>query len=176
VGVVGAGAAIAGVAAATGGSKSTPTSSPATTQLPTTTPTPPPTTAPPSGLTGHWVGTGADGFLLIQSKPGQPDCSVNLDASLDISQSGSTLTGTVVLTVRNPGPCAQDTMRSGTHTGSVSGSMVTMVINLPPPAPGKSTITFNLTGTVSGNRMSGAVNGSGTNGETLTGTWAVSRQ
>jgi hypothetical protein len=177
VGVVGAGAAIAGVAAATGGSKSTPTSSPATTQLPTTTPTLPPTTAPPSGLTGHWVGTGSDGFLLIQSKPGQPDCPVNLDVSLDISQSGSTLTGTVVLTVRNPGPCAiQDTMRSGTHTGSVSGSMVTMVITSPPPAPGKSTITFNLTGTVSGNRMSGALTGSSTNTETLTGTWAVNRQ
>jgi hypothetical protein len=54
--------------------------------------------------------------------------------------------------------------------------MVTMVMTLPPPAPGKSTLTFNLTGTVSGNRMSGGLTGSGTNNETFTGIWAVNRQ
>jgi hypothetical protein len=175
VGIVGAGAAAATVAAAAGGSKSTPAPSPSTTQPPMTTPTPP-TTAPPTDLTGHWAGTGADGFLMIDRQPGQPDCTVNLDISLDLSQSGSAVTGTGVGTVRG-GTCSfSDPSRQGTVSGSASGSAVTMVINLPPPAPGKSAITFNLSGTVAANRMTGTLTGTSTKGETFTGTWALNRQ
>lgn len=80
-------------------------------------------------LTGTWVATG---FF-----PGTA-------ATVQLAQSGSSLTGTWVSTQGGP---------SGTLSGSVNGSSVSMTFTVPPPTD--CTFPISVTATVNGNQMTG---------------------
>ena len=184
--VLAAGGAAAVVATTSGGdSADSPTTPPGTP------PTPPPTTLPPASpppaasLSGTWAGNHpGDGMLLIFSGcsvcPNTPATS-GTDMLLNLTQSGSALSGDVFLTLRedSPGSCAAGSCSENpigevvpfSITGTVSGTSVTMQMT-----GGEPTGTITLNGTVTDNRMSGTLTGSDEGGRTITGTWAVNRQ
>ncbi|MBI3932325.1 MAG: hypothetical protein HY317_02825 [Acidobacteria bacterium] len=186
VGVVGAGAAVAAVAMGGGGGGGRTTVTPSTTQpgggptttspgAPTTTMAPPPTTQPSGSLTGTWLGTGQNGFAMIRKQTGQPDCQIASDVTLQLTQSGSSLTGNLTAVTRAAAPSGCDTIgdrQDGPVTGTVSGVSVGLAWVEAPD------LTFNLAGSVSGdNTLSGSLAGASTDGsETFSGTWAVVRQ
>ena len=156
---------------------------------PTTLPAPPPTTLPAptpppaASLTGTWIGNRpGDGMVLTWSFcsdlcPNTP-ISAGLDMLLNLSQSGSTLSGNLVLTVREASPvgcpadpnCTKGPIGEVTPfsvTGTVSGTSVTLQLVGEPGI---------LNGTVTGNRMTGSLTGTANNGASITGTWSVNLQ
>ena len=82
-------------------------------------------------LMGTWVATG---FF-----PGTATT-----ATVQLAQSGSSLTGTWIGTSSGP---------SGTLSGSVNGSSVSMTFTVPPPTD--CTFPISVTATVNGNQMTG---------------------
>lgn len=140
-----------------------------------TTSTAPSTTTIPAGISGQWIGNASnDGGLFL---PGP--CGEQHDLQLTIEQSGNTLSGTVIFTVRSytnqTGSCA-DLPPPGTQylpstlNGTISDSRVQFGATdqgYPPSAPGH---TLPFTGTVEANRMSGTACASNDC------PWAVSRQ
>ncbi len=169
-GVVGGGAAVAGVAVAAGGRG----------EMPTTTTTT--TTLPPS-LTGSWVGTAPDGIILTTNI----ECETESDLSLDLTQTGPGLGGTLTLVVRklNPGPppppnsCSDPvgTVRGPFPlSGTVGAGSVSFTATFPQPenprTPGA--LTVNFMGTFTAVRMSGAF--ACVANCPQAGTWAVNRR
>jgi hypothetical protein len=175
LGLIGGGAAAAGIAAAAGGGGgSGPTSppasgtpSPSTTPAPTPAPTPTPAPAPtpsPSpgaGLTGRWTGT-----LNVTDTIGSPGCGVLVaSATLDLTQNGNALSGTMSVTVISNGSapkCAPPgTTGSGPlSNGSASGATVQFSTSIASPSqPDPVAIVFSgsATGTTPGSVLSGAV-------------------
>ena len=118
-----------------------------------------PSTSPPTSPTpavvvsGTWSGTGSDSFSPER-------------ITLNITQSGTTLSGTASLDAANPadGTCGScHKVKRGTLTGTLSGSSLTISMRFPPggdvPAP-LCEAELNATGTVAGLRMTGAYTGS----------------
>jgi hypothetical protein len=184
-GVIAAGGAAAVVAATSGGSDTPSTPAPPATTTPAG---PPPTTLPaPSPppaatLTGTWVGNRpGDGMVLTFAGCGGCPNSPNGGASdmvLNLSQSGSALSGNLTLTTREsfPAGCPADPnctkvvigeVITYSITGTVSGTSVTMQFT---GASG------TMSGTVSGNRMTGNLTGTSSDGTPITGTWSVNLQ
>jgi hypothetical protein len=161
-GVVGGGAAVAGVAVATGGHDNT-------------------TTLPPS-VAGHWVGTAPDGIIITTNL----ECGVESDLTLDLTQAGTTIGGTWTSVLRRlnpnppPGSLCTDAlgMRMGpvAVSGTVGAGNVSFTITLPPPenpkTPGPLTVSFM--GTFTTARMSGTW-ACGANC-VQSGNWAVNRR
>ena len=120
-------------------------------------------------LTGRWLGAFPDGIFL-------PDavCEREFDLQLDLTQSGSALTGTGTLRVRvstGGSSCA--------HVGDVGSNALTGTVGTDgsiairfSPVPG---VTADLTGTVLGNHMRGAITFR-IRSETNVGTWTLNRQ
>jgi hypothetical protein len=99
------------------------------------------TTAPSApSLTGTWVGTTND--VLVGTA----------DFSASITQSGSTLSGTYT-----SGAVQSNDLngKTGTLTGSVAGSTVTIMFSPTAPVPNGVSCPFSATVTVSGNQMTG---------------------
>ena len=188
--VLAAGGAVA-VVAATSGSDDAQNGPP-----PTATPGGPPSTVPPSPppaaatLTGTWIGNRpTDGGFLTFTGCGlctNTPTSSGSDVVLNLSQSGSALSGSASLTVKEAPPagcpaepnCTQGPIGAvieATVTGTVSGTDVMMQWTGQPPGGGGS-FTVILNGTVSGNRMSGTLNLTATSGYPASGTWAVNLQ
>jgi len=188
--VLAAGGAAAVVAATSGGEGGASTPSPPPTTVPAG---PPPTTLatppPPASLTGTWVGNRpADGLDLSTGCGSGVQCDCGLDTVLELVQSGDSLSGSVVNTIKenpptacgDPGPsgacnCGEiGELLSGTVTGgSVSGATVTMQWLVPQDNGSIGLFVFN--GTLAGDRMSGTMMGTGEQSIT-SGTWAVNRQ
>jgi hypothetical protein len=185
-GVAVAGGAAAVIATSKGGGGSSTQGPPATTP-----PAGPPTTMPPSppppaaGLGGTWTGNRpGDGMVLTFSGcdecPSTPSTS-GADMVLNLSQSGSALSGTLFITTQedSPGSCATGSCAGHpigevipfSVTGAVSGTSVMMQMT-----GGQSGGTLTMNGTVTDNRMIGSVTGTDEDGILLTGTWAVNLQ
>src|SRR5262249_27988464 len=101
--VGGVAAAGVGVAVAAGGGGGSPGSSSSTGGASTR--PPPHTGAPPGGgsssLTGHWVGLAGNGEGITEVISGQGlSCSFTFDITTDLTQSGTTFTGTGTSTTR----------------------------------------------------------------------------
>lgn len=183
IALIGGGAAAAGVAAAAGGGdvsgasptpasstpnpSPTPAATPTATPAPTPTPAPSPTPTPTTGsLTGRWVGT-------LNFAP-DSHCTWGLGMTLDLTQTGTNLSGSTVFTVSS-GSSAADCEPVGTTTtypivsGSVNGLDVTFAIR------GQGFDSVTLTGRQSGNTMSGTALDQ-QNQSTRTGAWNAVRQ
>ena len=186
VGGVAVAAGAAAVVATSGeGSSNSGTQGPPPTTLPAPPPTtlPAPTPPPSASLTGTWIGNRpGDGMVLTWSFcsdlcPNTP-ISAGLDMLLTLSQSGSNLSGNLLLTIREaqPSGCAADPsctkgpigeVVSFSMAGTVSGTSVTLQFVGEPAI---------LNGTVTGNRMTGSLTGTANNGASMTGTWSVNLQ
>lgn len=169
LGIVGGAAAAAGVAVAVGGGggSTTPTTQPPSMTTPTTTTTMPP--PPQPDLTGQWTGTSPDGSTQTAGRcAGQQD-----DSFATLSQSGSSLSGTITFRVRvaAPDPTCDPVGFQGTGTlaGTVGSGAVSFTITYAPDA------NFACTGTYTNNRASGTWLRSdpGHNGA---GVWSINRQ
>jgi hypothetical protein len=101
-------------------------------------------------LTGRWVGLAPDGFIVSDPQ----SCDSAEDIQMDITQSGTTLTGTQTSSTRalTPGRnCGViGFVATTSFTGTVSGSAVTVTI----PQEHGQTLTLSLT--LTGNRLSGS--------------------
>jgi hypothetical protein len=130
---------------------------PPTTTVATSTTT---TTASPDDLTGQWIGDASNDGGLSDPDP----CGEEDDLLLSIQQSGNTLSGSVIFTVRSytnqTGICAslppvgtqyRPSILNGTHNGNNVQFGATDQ-GYPPSAPGH---TLPFSGTVDGSRMSG---------------------
>lgn len=160
LGIVGAAGAAAAVAVATGsGGPSAGQTSSAT-----------------ISLAGHWFATGTDGVIGVFKGASGPDCALEFDVSVDVTQSGITLSGTGTHTMRasSCNPFDIGSVGPMMFTGSVSGGSLTLAVTLKPPADVPILSTF--VGAVSGNRISGTHSGANSRNESLSGTWAVTRQ
>jgi hypothetical protein len=172
-GVVGAGAAAAGIAVAAGGHGESAT----TTTTTTTT-----TTLPPVNVSGNWAGTAPDGIIITTNV----ECDAEADLFLDLTQAGTSLSGTWRAVVRrlnpNPPPRSNCSDTTGNVLGpySISGTVgaegLSFTVAIPPaPPPGPpAPLTVNFTGTFTATRMSGTW-ACATNCP-QTGTWAVNRR
>jgi len=124
---------------------------------------------PGGDLTGRWVGVAPDGLIFF---PGtMTNCSLENDLRLDLTQVGSALGGTITATIRVPrSSCGQigDVATLAMTNGTVSGTGFSFVTS----SQGRVVATFS--GTVTGNRMSGVVIGSGDGMQV--GTFAATRQ
>jgi hypothetical protein len=109
------------------------------------------------------------------------------DLVLNLSQSGSALSGSGSMTVTEapPAGCAADpNCNQGpiglviplAVTGTVSGSTVAMQWSGTVPGPTGISFVINATGTVAGNRMSGTATFTSPSVPTAQGTWAVNLQ
>jgi hypothetical protein len=142
------------------------------------TPTPPPATS----LSGTWTGNRpGDGWVLTFSGCGGcPNTPTNAGADLvlTLTQSGTSLSGTLVQTTREvqPAGCSADPtctkavigeVITFSMAGTVNGTSVALQMVGAPAA---------MSGTVSGNRIAGTLNGTSNDGSTFTGTWSVNRQ
>jgi len=129
----------------------------------------PPTTLPAS-VTGRWVGTGSDGMFVLTNV----SCVEEFDIALDLTQSGTNLTGTMTLTVRKPVARPECPPPGFTTSYSLSGTVASGSINfslaIEPP------FTSTFTGTFTNTRMSGTVAGTGFNGQPQTARWSANRQ
>ena len=148
---------------------------------PTSMPTPPPV----ASLSGTWIGNRpSDGMFLTFGGCGLCNTpnSAGFDMLLNLSQSGSTLSGNLVLTTREASPAgcpADPNCTKGpigevipfSVTGTVSGTSVTM--QLTDGGPGNPAI---MSGTATGNRMMGSTTGTANDGRPITGTWSVNHQ
>jgi hypothetical protein len=138
-----------------GGGSSPTTSTSAPTVVPTPAPSPTPTTTPAGEtLTGGWQGT------LTETQP--DGCVQDHALTFDLTHSGSAVSGSGVAVV-GPRTCRDALGASipGPVSGSVNGAAVQLVFQ-----------NAKMTGTVSGNTMSGTF--STTEGDQ--GTWSITRQ
>lgn len=176
VALIGGGAA-AGLAVAKGGggesgSSSTPASatpSPSAPPASTPSPTPAPTPTPPpvtGNLGGRWVGTGS-------FSPDPTYCTWSFGLTVDLTQTGMSLSGTAVFTTMsssgNAGCEPVGTALTAPISGSVNGSNV--ILTSSPEADH----VVTLAGTPSGNSMSGTVQDQ-KHGRTRNGAWTAARQ
>lgn len=169
------GVAVAGgaVAVASGkGTEGTSASGSSNTAAPTLAPTPAPTPSPTPGseFAGHWSGT----MQWLRTNPGSSDCSLTLDVSFDLTQSGSAVGGTLawVTRVASPPTCGSAGQSgAGPVSGSASGPAITMKWD-----PAGQPATFTLTGTLTGRTINGTLTGAATDNvpEKFTGTFTVS--
>lgn len=117
----------------------------------------------PASLTGRWTGVAPDGAIWA---PGSDLCEAESDMQLDVTHTGTALTGTIYMITRAlksnpPRGCSPSAGSHALTNGTVTGTEVSVVI---PEA------TFR--GTVSGNRIAGVVIGLDRG---QVGTFAVSR-
>jgi len=153
--------------------------------------------APPTAsLSGIWVGNRpADGMVLSFSGcgacAGAPSSSA-ADVALNISDSSHALSGSATLTVREASTvgcpaqpeCSHGPVGEVTAAGVIGsvgvGGRVTMqwTASMRNGGPDPMPVLFTLEGTVSANRMSGAVilAGAGVPGGRADGTWSVDLQ
>jgi hypothetical protein len=127
---------------------------------------PEPTPAPPDA-TGRWAGR-------FVEDPSPSQCSVTSDLSLDLRQSGATVTGTFQLVIRSATPAPQDpcpVAPGDAFTGPVRGTVNGNSIRLELQITGGP--TFVLAGTISGNRMGGT---SPPDADGPGGSWELMRQ
>jgi hypothetical protein len=147
----------------------------ATTVAPTPTPAPaspaPPTPAPTPTVTGAWSGTSTDsqGATVV---------------TMELTQSGSTVTGTVTTRAPDPadGSCnACHRNKRGTFTGTLAGSVLTMELAFAAGADGDPTPICSATMIapalgVTGDSIAGTFTGSDTcEGAFLNGTISLRR-
>lgn len=179
VGVVAAGAAVAGVAVASGGGRDGRGVTTTTTLAlaPATTTPGPPATTPPASLTGTWVGLNPDGMVVDVATP---SCVRALDLTLNLVQSGSSLTGTARIVVREltPGRTSCNGGVGLSAPGSLSGTVVSNTVTFVCTIDGGNSFppTFNFTGTFTASRMSGTFVTPPDPPPPGTGTWSVNRQ
>jgi hypothetical protein len=126
--------------------------------------------APTPNLTGRWVGTGADGVFITTN----PSCFDEFDLVMDLTQTGSTLTGSYGGNRRRVGPnppAGCPPVGTPTDpvmlTGTVGQGTLSFQLAVTPPA------TF--TGTFTGNRMSGTFTSTFMD-QQQTGRWSANRQ
>jgi hypothetical protein len=187
-GLAAAGGAAAVIATSKGeGGSSTPGPPVTTPPGPPPTTLPAPTPPPATDLSGTWIGNRpGDGMVLTWSFcsdlcPNTP-ISSGVDMLLTLSQSGINLSGNLLLTTREAQPAgcaaAPNCTKGGigevtpfSVTGTVSGTSVTM--QLTDGGPGSPAI---MSGTATGNRMTGSLTGTANNGASITGTWSVNLQ
>jgi len=167
IGLAGAaGAAVAvGVGGGDGGGSGSTGGPPA--GMPNPNPTPAPTPLPAPDVTGRWVGQFAENASAVQ-------CSVTSDLALDLQQSGTSVSGSFVLSVRAATPAPQDPCPveagdsfGGLTSGNVNGDTIELELQIT-GGP-----RFFLAGTVSTDRMGGT---SPPDSEGPGGTWELTRQ
>lgn len=170
-GLAAAGGAVAVVAGGKGsdGDSATGTASAPSTPTPTPAPTPAPT--PGSEFAGRWSGA----MQWLRTNAGGNDCNVTLDASFELTQSGTTVSGSLTAVTRSASPSGCDRAGQsggGPVTGSASGATLTLRWD-----PLDQPVTFNLAGTLAGGIIMGTLTGAATDNvpERFTGTFSVSR-
>ena len=140
---------------------------------PTAGPPPPPASPsgpPPATLAGAWTGTGTD-----------PQGAEKM--SWMVTQSGSALTGSADLSPLNAadGSCAScHKFKTGTLTGSLSGSTLALTLTFPSGGDGvptpMCTITFDAAATLDGGRITATYTGDDScEGPFTGGTFVMSR-
>jgi len=166
LGLVGGGAAAVGVGVAVavgGGKENDGTTGPGPAGTPEPTPTPGP------DVSGHWSGSYIEG-------PSATRCRVTADLTLDLSQSGSNVTGTFQLGIltaasvpEDPCPVQPGDAIPGSASGSLNGTDISLLLQI--PVAGNP--AAQLYGTVSGDRMGGT---SPPDAEGSVVSWDVMRQ
>jgi hypothetical protein len=121
-------------------------------------------------VNGRWVGVAPDGLIFVpQADAG---CGLENDLQLDLTQAGSAVSGTITTKIRvlARSGCGQigDVQMSPLANGTVNGTNVSFRLF----SGGRFVATFS--GTVTGNRISGIVIGSGDGSQV--GTFAATRQ
>lgn len=125
----------------------------------TATPAPAPT---PTSLTGRWIGVAPDGNIISDPQ----SCDSEQDLTFDLTQTGTTLSGTVSDRPRkhNPSVCsAPTTGKVVSLTGTVGADVFSFTV------PGERARTVNCSGTFTSTRLTGTCDGGN-------GTFAVNRQ
>jgi hypothetical protein len=189
--VLAAGGAAAVIATTSGDESSAGPSPPPTTPAgPPPTPAPAPTPSPAANLSGTWVGNWpTDGLQMTFVGCGfctNTPTNQGSDAVLNLSQSGNSLSGDGTGTVRDAPPAgcpAEPNCNWGpvgnvtpfSVAGTVNGTSVTMQLTGTAPGQG-GTFLIVLSGTVAGNRMSGAATFTSTNSPSGSGTWSLNLQ
>lgn len=124
-----------------------------------TTPAPPPA---PTSLTGRWIGVAPDGNIISDPQ----SCDSEQDLTFDLTQTGTTLSGTISDRPRkhNPSVCSAPTIgRVVSLTGTVGADDFSFTV------PGERGRTVNCSGTFTRTRLTGTC-------DSGNGTFAVNRQ
>jgi hypothetical protein len=124
-------------------------------------------------ISGHWLGVAPDG-ALYQDDTAQPNCSYEADMELVLVQDGDSLSGTILLTIRDylgpmtePSvPCtAVGTVTTQNLTGTRTATQATLSLD--------DGVTV-LSATCSDDRLSGEL--SVNSDSAMRGTWRVTKQ
>lgn len=121
-----------------------------------------PTTPTPTSLTGRWVGLAPDGNIISDPQ----SCDSEQDLTFDLTQTGSSLSGTVTDRPRKHNPSRCNGPTAG-KTVSLSGTVGAGVFSF--TVPGERSATVTCSGTFTATRMTGSCDGGN-------GTFAVNRQ
>jgi hypothetical protein len=119
-------------------------------------------TSPGGNVTGRWVGLAPDGLVSPA-----PLCQAEADLTLDLTQTGSTVSGTATDRTRVT-RCENNRGKTRPLTGTVGAGVVSFTIE--DSGEGGN---FNCSGTFTATRMTGSCGGSS---ETFRLTFAVNRQ
>lgn len=103
-----------------------------------------------ASLTGRWLGLAPDGFVI---DPATGSCEIEYDIQLDLTQTGSALTGTTISRVRKVNPARPTCSRVGNVDGPwpVSGTAGAGTLTITVTAQKGETSTFS--GTFTATRM-----------------------
>jgi hypothetical protein len=130
---------------------------------------PPATPAGPT-LAGAWLGTFNEILVDREGQAHSPSCELNYTLRLDLTQSGSNVSGSGLLVVADADCQGEGVNETGQQFAlTVSGSVSVPAVQLHLKAGDGG--SADLTGTVAGNTMSGTL----VTNEGGTGTWSVTR-
>lgn len=121
-------------------------------------------TPSPTSVTGRWVGKTPDGLVI---EPGPGACTLETDLQLDLTSSGTTVTGTATLVERKVAAgCSSGAETSTLTNGTVGSGTISFSL---PAGPGR---TLDFSGTFTNTRMTGRMVTFGSR----RGSFAVNRQ
>lgn len=124
-------------------------------------------TPSPTSVTGRWVGVTPDGWIL---DPGTDSCDLEWDLQLDLTQSGTAVTGTATTRVRKVARPGCDPIGLVETASLLSGTVGSGTISF--TLPGDRGLIIYFSGTFTATRMAGTMTAFGSRA----GSFAVNRQ